>query len=171
MTPPGLPLAYFARQVTPVAEAESARVAMAELDPAQMTVLVGQGRSNILDPAAVVTVSGRAEDSLRLHYASKTPNLLRVAIPFYPGWKATLNGVELPLRTVDGAFIGVEVPPGEGDLALSYTPRWFALGATISTLALAAAVITLFLSGRRFFSYESKAWGIRMLSTQREISL
>jgi uncharacterized membrane protein YfhO len=69
---------------------------------------------------------------------------MRIAIPWFPGWHAaTPDGIELPVVAVDGAFIGVIVPAGQGELRLSYTSRWFVPGAVISGLAFAAAIAAL----------------------------
>ena len=70
-------------------------------------------------------------------------NLLRIAIPLYPGWEAalSLNGAALPALRVDAALIGVLVPPGEGDVHLSYTPRFFWLSALTSALAMLSVTV------------------------------
>src|SRR5262249_3095145 len=77
----------------------------------------------------------RAEDHLLLRYRSQTTNLLRVAVPMYPGWHASFDGAELPIVTVDHAFIGVVVPPGAGELRLWYAPRYFWPAAALSVVA------------------------------------
>jgi hypothetical protein len=135
-----LPLAYFARHVVAVADAHEG---LASLDPAEETLVVGAAPLVEAVPSASVMVLTRGESAVTLHYESKTPNLLCVAIPFYPGWRARLNDTELPTLTVDGAFIGVVVPPGEGDIELAYTPRFFAIGATTSGIALVVALVAL----------------------------
>ncbi len=94
----------------------------------------GHGAASVLD---------RSEDSLRVRYASSTQDVLRVAVPFYPGWTATLAGDELPIQRVDEAFIGVVVPPGEGDIRLAYVPRVFGGGAAVSALALLGTAAVL----------------------------
>jgi uncharacterized membrane protein YfhO len=66
-----------------------------------------------------------------------------VAIPLYPGWHANLATAELPVRRVDHAFIGVVVPPGTGDVRLSYAPRLFWPGALISGLMLLALALAM----------------------------
>jgi len=108
---------------------------------------------------ASVRVADRTMDSLTLHYVSHTPmNLLRIAIPVFPGWRATLDGVELPLLTADVAFIGVLVPAGEGDIHLAYNSRYFAPAAAISSLALlAVALVFLRTSFLLIFSRKSAA--------------
>jgi hypothetical protein len=128
-----LPLAAFARATTTDTE-------LADLDP-NLETRVTNPLAVTPDASATVTVLERGADYLILRYRSATPtNLLRVAIPAYPGWRAELGPAELPLVTLDRAFTGIVVPAGEGDIRLHYVPRYFVLGATISALALLACV-------------------------------
>jgi membrane protein YfhO len=130
-----LPLAYFARNVVATSPLE-------ELDPSA-TTMVDEPVAAEADSSATLTVTARGIDSLTLRYASKTQNLIRVAIPLYPGWHANLATAELPVRRVDHAFIGVVVPPGTGDVRLSYAPRLFWPGALISGLMLLALALAM----------------------------
>jgi hypothetical protein len=88
------------------------------------------------------TVTHENLDSLTIHYQTATPALLRVAIPAYPGWHATVvaSGEELQPLTADAAFMGIVVPAGEADLHLQYQPTTFRLAAIVSALALLAAL-------------------------------
>jgi hypothetical protein len=95
------------------------------------------------DASATVDVVQRSEDSVVVRYRSSSSNLLRIAIPSYPGWHAQRDGLDLQTVAADGAFIGVIVPAGEGDIRLKYTPRLFWWGAVISGLALLGSVIGL----------------------------
>jgi hypothetical protein len=143
-----LPLAYFAGAISSVPDETGARDRLTGLDPARETLVVGGVPSAQPDPAALVTVVGRGGDLLRLRYRSATSNVLRVAIAWFPGWRATtLDGVELPVVAVDRALLGVIVPAGQGELLLSYASRWFVLGAVVSGLACAAAVTALLWGG------------------------
>jgi Bacterial membrane protein YfhO len=146
--PLALPLASFAGHVTPLADEAEARERLAVLDPSQETLIVGAAPAVQVDPAAVVTIVDRGADHLSLHYRSSSANLLRLAIPWFPGWHATLDGVELPLVRVDHAFIGLIVPAGQGDVHLFYMSRWFAPGAAISALGWLAAIGVPGASGR-----------------------
>jgi hypothetical protein len=146
-----LPLAYFAHTPTEVTDAAAAVNALATLDPATTTLVSGAEPSVEYDPSSTVSVVARSDAGLTLHYAARTPSLLRVAIPYYPGWHASLDGEELTLMTVDAAFLGIVVPAGEGTVQLEYTPRLFPLGALVSVLALlgAAAVACVGADGFR----------------------
>jgi hypothetical protein len=134
--PSALPLAYFARSVT-------SDVALADLDPAQQTLLSAPLPALQPDPTATVVVQQRGEDNLTLRYRSTSTNMLRIAIPLFPGWHASLDGIELPVLRVDRAFIGVVVPPGDGEVRLWYAPRYFWLGAGISAAALLGTIAVL----------------------------
>jgi hypothetical protein len=136
-----LPLVYVAHTPTAVPDSAAAVSALADLDPATATLVTGPLPDVGVDPSSSVALVARGEDALTFHYTSRTPVLVRIAIPTYPGWHATLDGRELPLVTVDAAFIGIVVPPGEGDVQLAYTPRLFTAGAVLSAVALLAAAL------------------------------
>jgi membrane protein YfhO len=127
-----LPLAYFAHAIVQGGPLES-------LDPAVST-LVDQPLVAQFDPSAAIQVEAQGFDWLTFRYRTATPNLVRVAIAYYPGWTATMRGAGLPLFRADRAFIGVLVPAGEGEVRMSYTPRLFWPGAALSALALLAAL-------------------------------
>jgi membrane protein YfhO len=139
-----LPLAYFAAAIAPDSDG-----ALANLDPATETLVNGELPRITADAAATVSVTDRGPDWLGLRYASKTTNLIRVAIPFYPGWTASLNGAPLELVRVDRTFIGIVAPAGEGEVRLSYAPRLLLPGAAISLIALLAAAAALLLPWAR----------------------
>jgi hypothetical protein len=143
----GLPLAYFAHSLVAVPDEDAARRALSDLDPATTTLVTGGAPRLEANPAAAVTVVARDEDGLTLRYTSATPDVLRVAIPAYPGWNASLDGRELTLLTLDVAFIGIEVPPGQGDVHLWYAPSVFWVGALLSLVALLSAAVVYGLTG------------------------
>ena len=95
------------------------------------------------DGSGTAIVSNRSENGLTVHYAAASPTMMRVAIPSYPGWTATLDSHELPMSAVDQAFISVEVPGGGGDITLAYTPTFFAPGAVISAATSVVVLVTL----------------------------
>jgi hypothetical protein len=130
-----LPLVYFAHAI-------AQNGSLGRLDPAEST-MVEEPVSAQFDPSAILEVSGQGSDWLSFRYRSATPNLVRIAIAYYPGWHAVLNGTELPLVRADGAFIGVLVPAGEGEVRVSYAPRLFWPGAAMSATALLLTAATI----------------------------
>ena len=65
-----------------------------------------------------------------------------------PGWKAAVDGEEVPLVRADLAFMGVSVPQGEHRVTLTYRPVSFRAGALISALSL-IVLLGLVLAGGR----------------------
>jgi hypothetical protein len=63
------------------------------------------------------------------------PGWLVTTVPWYPGWSALLDGAPTSVETVDGALVGLELPPGQHRVTFSYQPAGLELGAFISVLA------------------------------------
>jgi uncharacterized membrane protein YfhO len=56
--------------------------------------------------------------------------------PWYPGWSATIDGLPARLEPVDGALVGVELPPGTHAVTISYRPAGLELGILITLCAI-----------------------------------
>lgn len=54
----------------------------------------------------------------------------------YPGWRATVDGVEVPSQVVDSMYRGVEVKAGTHRIEWTYHPRSLVAGLIVSSLAL-----------------------------------
>lgn len=67
----------------------------------------------------VVSVTTRAEGR----------RLLVLTDVYYPGWIATIDGVEVPIHRADYAFRAVSVPPGEHLVEFRYRPNSLRYGA------------------------------------------
>lgn len=59
----------------------------------------------------------------------------------YPGWSATVDGRELPLITADFGFPAVELPAGMHQVAFSFQPRLFKIGAMVSIVSLVVMLL------------------------------
>jgi uncharacterized membrane protein YfhO len=60
-------------------------------------------------------------------------NLLFLSESYYPeGWKAFLNGTEIPIRRANYHFRAVIVPPGTHKLEMKFEPSGFFLGKNLS---------------------------------------
>jgi hypothetical protein len=84
-----------------------------------------------------------SESRYRARVSAAGPAVMRIAIPWYPGWKAVLDGREIPVRRMDHALMAVEVPAGTHEVMFEYHSRWFAAGAGVSLLALACCLAGL----------------------------
>jgi hypothetical protein len=87
-----------------------------------------------------------------LDVSSRGWNLLVTSDASWPGWRIRWNGALLPPVLVNGAFLGVFLPPGKGVLELRYRPWEFDLGLALAggaLLALAAGLVASGLYRRR----------------------
>jgi hypothetical protein len=98
--------------------------------------------------------SGRARitafrpERLEVEVDSSGRGLLVLAEPWYPGWRATVNGAAAPVLPANAWMRAVPVPSGPSRVVLAYCSRYLPAGALISVAAVAALGVAL-LSGRR----------------------
>jgi hypothetical protein len=94
--------------------------------------------------AAPVVVSSRiADNSVRVEVDGDSPALVVVSQNLADGWTARVDGRSAPLVAVDGALMGVFVPPGRHTVALDYLPRSFVVGSVVSGVAFLVALVAL----------------------------
>jgi hypothetical protein len=122
-----------------------------DFDPRTVAVLPpGQGQPPALEsdqsgsPAQVVQV---APGRLVLDVSSPEEGVLVVSQPFYPGWRAAVDGKWVPLYRVDYLLQGVALGPGSHRVELSY--HLSLLPAILSLVVLAGCVAALVLSRPR----------------------
>jgi len=92
------------------------------------------------DDSASVRVDSADAQRYVLHSDAKSPSLLRAAIPWYPAWRASIDGNPVATRIVDHAMIGIPVPAGQHEVVLQYVAAKFRLGAAVTLLTLAAVI-------------------------------
>jgi len=62
----------------------------------------------------------------RVAYEAFVPGILTVTDVYLPGWRATLNGQDVPILRVDGIFRGIFLSrPGRYDVHFSYRPPFW----------------------------------------------
>jgi len=76
-----------------------------------------------------------------------TAGWIVVSESHWRGWRATIDGRELPLAYADHAFVGILAPAGRSRIDLTYRPRSFVRGLRISVAA-ALCLAGLGLTGR-----------------------
>ena len=81
------------------------------------------------------------------------PALLVLGEIWYPGWQATIDGIEQPIVRVNGLLRGVYLEPGEYRVVWRYRPASLSWGAAVTLCALAgwllSALVPALLSRRR----------------------
>jgi len=66
------------------------------------------------------------------------------ATVFYPGWHAQVDGLEVPVRAVDGLLVGARVPSGTHTLGFHFHEPLLAPGAWLSGVGVIAMLASLF---------------------------
>ena len=122
--------ASFAEVVRQGADADVAVLERGEPEP-RLGVPTGAEKATIVEsePERVVVDVEAAADAM-----------LVVTDTFYPGWTARVGDRPAPIRRVDFAFRGVDVPAGRTRVQLRYAPRSVRVGLGVSLLALVIAL-------------------------------
>ena len=144
-----LPRIYAPPQVKFVASRGAALAMLSNLDPARAAVVETTLRPLAPGPTKVDIVDYRG-DFYRAKYSAPFDCLLRIAVPYYPGWTAAIDGKSTALYAVDDALSGVFAPSGDHELTFRFRSTWFLWGAAISLLALLGIILSsTFLARRR----------------------
>lgn len=118
----------------------------ADHDPARAVVLESgpggrpAGSDESTPSPGRVLSSAQGSDSASVSYTSSAPAWLVVPIGFNSGWRATVDGQELPTRPGDYAFTAVRVPAGSHEVSFSFTAAGQRTGTLLSLLGALAAL-------------------------------
>jgi hypothetical protein len=132
-------------RVTWVSDAAAARAALASLDPVAGSVVEGPPREVRQQPMDLTVLAYR-ENFYQVRYSAPADTLIRIAVPYAPGWTASVDGMPEAVLPADYALSAVVVPAGAHELALQFRPDTFRPGAVLSIVA-AIAVILLLVAG------------------------
>jgi len=121
-----------------------AYAALASLDPVQGSVVEGLTKGETQQQPSELTVTGYREDFYQIRYSAPSETLIRIAVPYVPGWTAAVDGSPAAVLPIDYAFSGVMVPAGQHQLTLQFRPQHFLLGAALSIAAAIGIVVMFF---------------------------
>jgi hypothetical protein len=93
----------------------------------------GRGRVPPATPARVVS---RTDTSVTLDAAARAPGRLVLLDTFYPGWKAQVDGKDVPIAATNAAFRSVPIPAGRHRVTFTYHPASVRAGLIVSLVAL-----------------------------------
>jgi hypothetical protein len=141
-----LPRAFLVQDVRLVDDVAGAIAAMSEerFDFRQTAVVESAPESQIAtlgpDGGSIAIVTYNAQ-YVSIDVEAESPSFLVLTDSMYPGWTASVDGVETPIHATDVAFRGVFVPAGEHRIEFSYDPTSFRAGMAIAFLGLIALVV------------------------------
>jgi len=120
---------------------------LATLDPATATILTANPGPFQQDPQAKVEITGYEGSLYRMKYSAATPSIMRIAVPYFPGWYAAVDGTPAPVFVLDQALSGVLVPAGSHELLFRFNLKSLTTALIVSLSAwlilLAAFCFTL----------------------------
>lgn len=151
--PEARPYVWTSTAVAWVTDEDAALTALAML-PAGVVVAIGAEpeRSTGACPQAQLEVSQRPWQA-SARGVSPCPYMLVLQEVLVPGWRATVDGVEVKPMVVEAGHIGVWVPSGQHEASIVYVPRsrrW-------AKVSLGAAVVMLL----AVLARARRAWGRR----------
>jgi hypothetical protein len=150
-----LPRAWLVHRVREVAagdlDAAAAVLGEPTFDPVAEAVVEGRASSplGVPDPTDRARVTSYADERIELSVATAEPALLVVSDMVYPGWRATIDGVEHPILPTNLVMRGVVVPAGDHRVTFVYRPVRFAVGLAAAGLCLVGCGVALAVAGWR----------------------
>jgi hypothetical protein len=95
----------------------------------------------VLDGGTVQWLLDRPEEVVLAVTATRSGTLI-LGDSYYPGWQASIDGAATAIVPAEGLFRAVAVGQGTHQVAFSYRPTTFRIGAALSLIGLVIAVAT-----------------------------
>lgn len=137
--PAALPRWFLPRSAEPIERKEIGPWIDGLRDPAHVALWADEARGwslpvrpGVIPVRAVAAVPGRVVLDVP---EPDRERLLATSIRKEDGWRARADGRDLPVLTVNGAFLGVRVPAEAGEVELRFLPYGFVAGTILAGLA------------------------------------
>jgi hypothetical protein len=144
--PDPVPLSLVVFGVTPVADESAALSRMAAPSFDSNREVVVEGVSAAAPPgAAPMSVAPDTVTPERWHaYVALTqPGFLLQREAWYPGWRARVDGADVPLQHADGLFRGLPLSAGDHDVEIYFDSTSFNRGALLSLAGMVVIIVLL----------------------------
>jgi uncharacterized membrane protein YfhO len=99
-------------------------------------------------PAAPLRVREIGTD-LFIEAEVRDRTLVATSVPDWPGWRAQVGDLPIPLTTVNHAFVGFWLPAGRHVVRLHYLPASFLLGSALAAAAFVGVSLAAVVRRRR----------------------
>lgn len=110
------------------------------------------GESAAQDSTSLVTITSYEPNRLTYDVRSAAGGVVVFSEIYYPGWTATVDGVEVPVGRVNYVLRAINVKPGDHKVELTFRPKTLATTETIAYAAygvLLIAILVMAFVGRR----------------------
>jgi hypothetical protein len=145
-----LPRAFLVQKARVVPDEEALEAVVDPTEPFRHTVFLATGEP--LDRPSCggsVRVVDSGAQRLEVSVEACDESYLLVSDSYYPGWRATLDEVPVPIHRANYALRAVRLPAGTHTVRFEYAPLSFRAGLAVSLLALGGLTASLFLARRR----------------------
>ncbi|MBI1255875.1 MAG: YfhO family protein [Chloroflexi bacterium] len=137
---------YFPNTSDAGTEAALEQMQMPTFDPLQTAFIAhdfaGEARGFREDQAnSSVVFTHYADTQVSLSVDSPTAGYLVLTDAYYPGWTATVNGVDTPVERADVMFRAVKVPAGQNEVVFEYRPAWLPIAPIVGGAAWVVGLI------------------------------
>lgn len=102
-----------------------------------ITIEENPGLSPNNNPGGSAFVEKYNIDSISIKSETKKESLLVLTDPYYPGWKAYVDGVQTKIMRADYAFRAIKIPAGNHQITFTYDPDSFKIGIMFAAVGLA----------------------------------
>ena len=141
-----LPRAWFVDEVRQVSPADSILELMSaeSFDP-RKTAYVESPVQGVTKPDSTMVKQTKAEmHTLEYELQTDKDAFLLLSEVYYPaGWKASLDGKDIPIQAANYALRGLKIPAGKHQLKLFFAPESYKRGVTLSLIGLLASILAL----------------------------
>ncbi len=114
-----------------------------------------------VDSSSVASVSMERYGPREMAFAVETdqPRLLLISEVYYPaGWRATIDGVEAPIRRANYLLRAIHVPAGVHEVVLRFDPASYTVGKRISLVSMLLVYLSIAgLAGMTWYRRRRKA--------------
>lgn len=110
------------------------------------------GESTAQDSTSLVTITSYEPNCLKYDVRSAAGGVVVFSEIYYPGWTATVDGVEVPVGRVNYVLRAINVKPGDHKVELTFRPKTLATTETIAYAAygvLLVVILVMAFVGRR----------------------
>jgi hypothetical protein len=141
--------AWFVRNVQYVPDARAEMKALDNFDPRSTAIVRESYRTSVTrqplwDSTAILKLTSYDNDVLEYESNAGTDQFAVFSEVFYDrGWKASIDGKEVPIVKTNYVLRGLSVPAGKHSIRFSFEPQSFIMGSRVTTISQFLMVILL----------------------------
>ncbi|HWB97847.1 MAG TPA: YfhO family protein [Bryobacteraceae bacterium] len=149
------PRAWLVHQATVETSPDRCRTLLSDpqFDPRRIAIIDSPVSLDAAGPGGheAAVFSRLAPASIQVHVHAASRALLVLSETYYPGWRATVNGIPQRIYRTDVALRGIVVPSGDSEVVLHYTPLSIYLGGALSAATFGCVLAAWVVASRHRF--------------------